>query len=150
MTSQLNPEPDWILLVHQLPARPANLRVRIWRKLQKPGAGAIKNSEFTHQGDDCTFETMRKRFGLTHIRGLQDLAEIVHDIDLKDEKLARLEAPGLNAIIDGLSETLRDDRKLLQQASYIFDALFTLFGKQADKTERGRNRTKKAKRSPKK
>ena len=137
MTSQLNPNPDWIL-----------------RRSRFRFAGAIPfdmfGAEFTHQGDDCTFETMRKRFGLTHIRGLQDLAEIVHDIDLKDEKLARLEAPGLNAIIDGLSETLRDDRKLLQQASYIFDALFTLFGKQADKTERGRNRTKKAKRSPKK
>lgn len=99
-------------------------------------------AEFTHQGDDCTFETMRKRFGLMDIRGLRDLAEIVHDIDLKDDKFHRLEAPGLNAIIDGLSETLRDDRKLLQQANRIFDGLFTLFGKEAGDIRRRRGRTK--------
>ena len=88
-------------------------------------------AEFTHQGEDCTFETLLKRFGLTDIQGLRDLAEIVHDIDLKDDKFNRLEAAGLNAIINGLSESLRDDRKLLQQTSAIFDGLFTLFGKQA-------------------
>jgi hypothetical protein len=88
-------------------------------------------AEFTHQGEDCTFETLLKRFGLTDIQGLRDLAEIVHDIDLKDDKFNRLEAAGLNTIINGLSESLRDDRKVLQQTSAIFDGLFTLFGKQA-------------------
>lgn len=37
-------KPEWILLIHQLPPKPTNLRVRIWRKLQKLGAVAIKNS----------------------------------------------------------------------------------------------------------
>src|SRR6266850_7365594 len=37
---------EWILLIHQLPPRPTNLRVRIWRKLQKLGAVAIKNSVY--------------------------------------------------------------------------------------------------------
>src|SRR5258705_13691405 len=37
---------DWIMLIHQLPPRPTNLRVRIWRKLQKLGAVAIKNSVY--------------------------------------------------------------------------------------------------------
>src|SRR4029450_2693406 len=82
-------------------------------------------AEFTHQGDDCTFETLLKRFGLMDIQGLRDLAEIVHDIDLKDDKFNRLEAAGLNAIINGLSASLRDDRKLLQQTSAIFDSVFT-------------------------
>ena len=88
-------------------------------------------AEFTHQGEDCTFETLLKQFGLSDLQGLRDLAEIVHDIDLKDDKFNRLEAAGLNAIINGLSESLRDDRKLLQQTSTIFDGLFALFGKQA-------------------
>jgi hypothetical protein len=90
-------------------------------------------AEFTHQGEDCTFETLLKRFGLTDIPGLRELAQIVHDIDLKDDKFNRLEAVGLNAIINGLSESLHDDRKLLQQSGVIFDGLFTLFGKQAGK-----------------
>lgn len=97
-------------------------------------------AEFTHHGEDCTFETMLKRFGLTNIQGLRDLAEIVHDIDLKDDKFNRLEAAGLNAIINGLSESLRDDRKLLQQSSAIFDGLFALFGKEADQNVRKRSK----------
>jgi hypothetical protein len=93
-------------------------------------------AEFTHHGEDCTFETMLKRFGLTDIRGLRNIAEIVHDIDLKDDKFNRLEAAGLRAIIDGLSESLRDDRKLLQLSSVIFDGLFALFGKQTNREQR--------------
>ena len=90
-------------------------------------------AEFTHHGEDCTFETMLKRFGLIEIKGLSEIAEIVHDIDLKDDKFHRLEAAGLNAIIDGLSKVLRDDRKLLQQTSIVFDALYALLSKQSDK-----------------
>ena len=108
-------------------------------------------AEFTHQGEDCTFETMLKRFDLTNIRGLRELAEIVHDVDLKDNKFNRLEAEGLNAIVLGLSATLRDDRKLLQHSSILFDGLFALFAKQTDKRQRKPSkRTNKAKRSRRK
>lgn len=101
-------------------------------------------AEFTHHGEDCTFETLLKRFGLSDTRGLSELGQIVHDIDLKDDKFQRLEAAGLNAIINGLSESLRDDRKLLQQASAIFDGLFVLLNKQTE-TRRPTSRTRKRK-----
>jgi hypothetical protein len=108
-------------------------------------------AEFTHQGEDCTFETLLKRFGLKDITGLNELAQIVHDIDLKDDRFNRLEAVGLNAIINGMRESLHDDRKLLQQSGAIFDGLFTLFGKQADKKEsRKTKRLSSRKTSPKK
>ena len=90
-------------------------------------------AKFTHQGEDCTFETMLKQFGLTESNGLREIAEIVHDIDLKDDKFHRLEAAGLNAIIEGLSKVLRDDRKLLQQTGVVFDGLYELLNKQVDK-----------------
>jgi hypothetical protein len=90
-------------------------------------------AEFTHHGEDCTFETMLKRFGLSDIKGLCEIAEIVHDIDLKDDKFHRLEAAGLNAIVNGLSEVLRDDRKLLKQCSTVFDGLYALLGQSAQK-----------------
>jgi hypothetical protein len=93
-------------------------------------------AEFTHHGEDCTFETMLKRFGLSGIKGLREIAEIVHDIDLKDDKFHRLEAAGLNAIINGLSETLRNDRKLVQQTGSIFDGLYSLYN-QASTGKRG-------------
>ena len=93
-------------------------------------------AEFTHHGEDCTFETMLKRFGLTEHKELREIAEIVHDIDLKDDKFHRLEAVGLKAVIDGLSQVLRDDRKLLQQTGVLFDALHALLSKDAAKPER--------------
>jgi hypothetical protein len=36
----------WLLLVHQLPAKPSNLRVRIWRRLQQIGAVAVKQAVY--------------------------------------------------------------------------------------------------------
>src|SRR5215831_11563973 len=35
---------SWLLLVHQLSAKPAYLRVKIWRRLQDIGAVAVKNA----------------------------------------------------------------------------------------------------------
>src|SRR3974390_66372 len=34
----------WLLLIHQLPTKPAYLRVKIWRRLQDIGAVAVKNA----------------------------------------------------------------------------------------------------------
>ncbi len=104
-------------------------------------------AEFTHHGEDCTFETMLKRFGLSGSKGLREIAEIVHDIDLKDDKFHRLEAAGLNAIINGLSAALRNDRKLLQQISVIFDGLYMLFSKTStEKRQTQSRRRERAKR----
>lgn len=90
-------------------------------------------AEFTHQGEDCTFETLIKRFGFGDNSALGHIAEIVHDIDLKDDKFNRLEAAGLDAAVRGLSELLKDDRKLLQQSGVIFDGLYALLSGEARK-----------------
>jgi len=100
-------------------------------------------AEFTHHGEDCTFETMLKQFGLADSKGLREIAEIVHDIDLKDDKFHRLEAAGLNAIIDGFSKVLRDDRKLLQQTSVLFDGLYALLSKESEKESHAKTRSRK-------
>src|SRR5262247_4687884 len=47
---------EWILLIHQLPPHPTNLRVRIWRKLQRLGAVAIKNSVYVLPFNEKTHE----------------------------------------------------------------------------------------------
>src|SRR4030081_1899364 len=39
-------EPGWLLLIHQIPPKPNYFRVKIWRRLQKLGAVAIKNSVY--------------------------------------------------------------------------------------------------------
>src|SRR6266851_634337 len=49
-------KPEWILLIHQLPPKPTNLRVRTWRKLQRLGAVAIKNSVYVLPANEKTHE----------------------------------------------------------------------------------------------
>lgn len=91
----------------------------------------MADAEFTHRGEDCTFETVLKEFGLADDPTLRALAEIVHDIDLKDNKFNRLEAAGLNAVVRGIGELLKDDRKLIRQSSVVFDGLYALLSKDA-------------------
>src|SRR3982750_1774497 len=47
---------NWLLLIHQLPPKPTNLRVRVWRKLQRLGAVVIKNSVYVLPYDEKTNE----------------------------------------------------------------------------------------------
>jgi hypothetical protein len=94
--------------------------------------------DLTHHGEDCSFETMLKRFGLGDDPGLCGIAEIVHDIDLKDRKFTRKEAAGLDAIVTGLGLYLRNDQKLAQQATGLFDGLYALLGRRAEKNTQKR------------
>ena len=103
-------------------------------------------AEFTHQGEDCTFEMMIKRFGLGGDPALSQMAEIVHDIDLKDDKFHRHEAAGLNAVVRGLGELLKDDRKLIRQAGVVFDGLYALLSKDTGKAETKKRSVRKRKR----
>ena len=103
----------------------------------RPNAGSAGFDMFgvdlTHHGEDCTFETMLKRFGLGDDPGLRSLAEIVHDIDLKDRKFTRKEASGLDAVVTGLALFLKNDQRLAQQATGLFDGLYALLGRRAEK-----------------
>lgn len=105
----------------------------------------ILGAEFTHRGEDCTFETLIKRFDLGGDSALREMAEIVHDIDLKDDKFHRLEAAGLNSVVRGLSLLLRNDRTLLRQSSALFDGLYALLSKNSSekkvKRKSGRKQT---------
>jgi hypothetical protein len=91
----------------------------------------MKGGEFTHEGEDCTFETMVRRFGLGDDSGLRAIAEIVHDVDLKDAKFNRLEAAGFAAVVDGLVEAYPDDRERLDRCGAVFEGLYALYGKRA-------------------
>jgi hypothetical protein len=107
-------------------------------------------AEFSHRGEDCTFETMIKEFALIGDSGLRDVAEVIHDIDLKDNKFNRSEAAGVKAVISGLADYLQDDRKLIQQVLPLFDGLYKLFsqtelpkkGKTANDRRAGSRKTK--------
>ena len=83
-------------------------------------------AEFTHDGDLCTFEVLRRHFRLTE-PALRHLAEIVHDIDLKDGKFARPEALGLDRLIAGIAMRHEGDTARLSEAGVAFDSLYEYF-----------------------
>jgi hypothetical protein len=57
MTDEPPPSPDpWLLLIHQLPAKPAYFRVKIWRRLQGLGAVAVKNAVYALPANEQTQE----------------------------------------------------------------------------------------------
>ena len=84
-------------------------------------------AELGHQGEDCTFETLLKRSVLRD-RRLTQLAEIVHEVDLRDQKFPREEARGMDLAIRGLVAALKDDHELLTHALTLFDGLYATVG----------------------
>ena len=84
-------------------------------------------AEFGHQGEDCTFETLLKRFGLRE-RRLAHLAEIVHEVDLRDQKFHRDEARGIDLTIRALLAALKDDQQVLAHGLTLFDGLYASVG----------------------
>ena len=49
-------ETRWLLLIHQIPPKPDYFRVKIWRRLQRVGSVAIKNSVYVLPKSDQTLE----------------------------------------------------------------------------------------------
>jgi len=80
-------------------------------------------AEFSHVGDDCTFETLIKRAGLRD-RRLTRLAEIVHEADLRDGKFPRDEARGIDLVIRGLLAAHSDDHEVLTHGLALFEGLY--------------------------
>ena len=85
----------------------------------------VLGADFGHHGDDCTFETLIKRFGIKDRRA-KVIAEIVHEADLHDGKFTRNESTGVDLAINGLAEATQDDRDLLERGMEIFDGLYTV------------------------
>ena len=100
-------------------------------KSYRPDPGELRfdmfEGEFTHDGDRCTFETLCRHFGL-HDRPLTVLAEMVHDIDCKDDKFGRAETPGFRLVIDGIVRAHSDDEVRLARGAAVLDDLYAQLG----------------------
>lgn len=84
-------------------------------------------TDLSHQGEDCTLETLLNRFGIGDA-AVRAIAEIVHDIDLKDGKYGRREAAGLETILKGLVAAGDGDHELLARGFGLFDNLLAGLG----------------------
>jgi len=98
----------------------------------KPGRGELRfdmtGAEYTHVGDDCTFQTLVKRFRLSE-PSLDALGEIVHDIDCKDELFKRPETSGIDRLIRGIVRSAADDLVRIERGAAMFDDLYQGFSR---------------------
>jgi hypothetical protein len=83
----------------------------------------IRGGRFTHAGDLCTFEVLMKSFSLKD-KTLRKIAEIVHELDLKDDKFRNPEAKGIEDILSGIRKTTKDDHESLEKGISIFEMLY--------------------------
>lgn len=79
--------------------------------------------ELSHQGEDCTFETLVKRAGLRD-RRLVRLAELVHEADLRDGKYPHEEARGIDVAVRAFLAASPDDHQVLAQGMALFEGLY--------------------------
>lgn len=94
------------------------------RTFDAPGA------EFDHRDGRCTFEVLIDEFGLADDRALVRLARIVHAADIPTDINTDAAGPGLLAIGLGGLDVEADDYRLLDRATFVYDALYAWCARQ--------------------
>jgi hypothetical protein len=82
----------------------------------------MRGVELSHHGGECSFETFLRRYELDD-PVLWDIARIVHEADLADERYDAPEGPGLDVLLRGLS-MIGEDEELVAVAERLFDGLY--------------------------
>ncbi|HTE84399.1 MAG TPA: chromate resistance protein ChrB domain-containing protein [Dehalococcoidia bacterium] len=82
----------------------------------------MRGVALSHHGGDCSFETFLNHYKLTD-PVLAELAQIVHEADLADERYDAPEAPGLDSLVRGLP-LVRGDEAVLALTAPLFDGLY--------------------------
>ena len=96
------------------------------RSFDAPGA------EFDHRDRKCTFEVLIDDFERHDDRALDRLARIVHAADIDAELHTDAAGPGLLAIGLGGLDVEADDYRLLDRATFVYDALYAWCARQAE------------------
>ncbi|MEN8263576.1 MAG: chromate resistance protein ChrB domain-containing protein [Nitrospirota bacterium] len=83
----------------------------------------MKDGEITHIGDNCTFEVLVKSFAIKD-KAVRKIAQLVHELDIKDEKFSSPEAKGIGEILLGIRKTGRNDKDILKRGMDVFEMLY--------------------------
>lgn len=83
----------------------------------------VPNVEYTHYGDECTFDYIIRKHKLSD-DALNIMAQIVRGADTDRHDIASQSA-GLWAISAGIAHNIRDDHKLLETGMVIYDGLYS-------------------------
>jgi hypothetical protein len=80
-------------------------------------------AKFTHHGELCTFEVFVRSFGIKD-KAVRKIAEIVHDLDLKDNKYGNAAGSGIEEVLTGIRKTIKDDTEMLEKGIAVFEMLY--------------------------
>jgi hypothetical protein len=83
----------------------------------------MKEGEFGHRGNLCTFEAMVTAFGLEE-PGLRLVGGIVHEIDLRDGRYVHPETVGIDAVLKGWLLARLSDPELEAHGVALFEGLY--------------------------
>lgn len=102
--------------------------VIVYRKKAKPGEISfdMDGAMFGHVAQVCSFETLLVAFALED-EALEPIAQIVHEIDLRDERYARAEIAGIDALLEGWAALKLSDEELEQRGRELFEGLYQRF-----------------------
>lgn len=118
----------------------ATARFRFVASDQRPGAGEVgfdmADVPFTHDGARCTCEVLAARFAPDDA-ALRAIGEIVHDLDVRDHRYGREEAPGLDRMLTGLTALEPDDHVRLERGGAWFDCLYASLRPPAPQLSKG-------------
>jgi hypothetical protein len=92
----------------------------------------MQDGEFTHEGDNCSFEVLLQRSGITD-PALRIIAEVVHDIDLSDGKFGHPQTVGIAHVISGICRTQGSDTARLQRGRELFDDIYEQFRRRKER-----------------
>jgi hypothetical protein len=81
------------------------------------------DAEFSHHGNDCTFETLIRRFAISD-KAVAKIGEMIHDADLDDARFQRVEAIGIDRVLKGWAKEGLTDQEILRHGFECFDALY--------------------------
>jgi len=82
------------------------------------------DAEFSHHGNNCTFETLTKRFAISD-KSVVKIGEMIHDADLDDARFQRVEAVGIDRVLKGWAKEGLPDEEILRRGFECFEALYS-------------------------
>ena len=95
-----------------------------------PSPGQIRfdmfEGEFTHEGELCTFEVLVGHSSRSDA-ALEAIAQMVHDLDVKDEKYQRPETSGFAAMISGIIALHPSDEQRIAEGARLLEATYAAF-----------------------
>jgi hypothetical protein len=83
----------------------------------------MRGVELGHHGGEVSFEAILRRYELEEDQALVDIARIVHEADLEDERYDAPEARGLDVLVRGLS-MVRSDEEMVELTGPLYDGLY--------------------------